>query len=108
MLVENARDILDALAQQGGGAMEAGRDLFDWGPFDRGAGEAPGDDYAPEITAKVRSQVFEALSYTPLHRDEILREIEAPTGLILDALLDLVLSGEAEEHSGGRFSLAAD
>ncbi|MCA8888005.1 MAG: DNA-processing protein DprA [Parvularculaceae bacterium] len=102
-LVENAQDILDALAQQGAGAMEAGRDLFDWG-----AGEAPGDDCAREIMAKVRSQVLEALSYTPLHRDEILREIETPTGLILDALLDLVLSGEAEEHSGGRFSLAAN
>ena len=31
-----------------------------------------------------------------------------PPGVVADTLLDLVLSGEALEHEGGRFSLAAD
>ena len=51
--------------------------------------------------------VLEALAFTPLHRDEIIREIDAPIGQVADALLDLVLSGEAEEHAGARFSLRA-
>ena len=55
-----------------------------------------------------REAVREQLSFTPMHRDEILREVGALPGLVADALLELVLSGEAEEHSGGRFSLKAD
>ncbi|MEQ8749888.1 MAG: hypothetical protein RIC52_08940, partial [Amphiplicatus sp.] len=75
--------------------------------------EPPSGDWSlkeddPAKLAALRARVLEALSYTPLHRDEILREVEAPAGAVIDALVDLVLSGEAEEHSGGRFALATD
>jgi DNA processing protein len=102
ILVENAQDILDVLAEQNRAVREPARDLFSWGAREDGA-----DDFSPDETARIRAQVKEALSFTPLHRDELLREIDIPAGAILDALLDLVLSGEAEEHPGGRFSLAA-
>jgi DNA processing protein len=98
-LVETASDILDALAGQLRRIEEPSRG--DWA-----AGES-GDPFGPAETVKARDLVFEALSYTPLHRDEILRAVDAPAGLVIDVLLDLVLAGEAEEHSGGRFSLRA-
>ncbi|MEE2692809.1 MAG: DNA-processing protein DprA [Pseudomonadota bacterium] len=94
-LVETAEDIIEALATPR-------RVAF--------AGPSGGDftlrEDDPAKLAAIRARVFEALSFTPLHRDEILREVEAPAGAVIDALVDLVLSGEAEEHSGGRFALA--
>jgi len=95
-LVETADDILDVLAQQNRMAREPAHDPFTWG------GDANPD--AKEV-ARIRDTVRELLSFTPAHRDEILREAEAPPALVIDALIDLVLAGEAEEHSGGRFSL---
>ncbi|MEX0645402.1 MAG: hypothetical protein WD076_08825, partial [Parvularculaceae bacterium] len=62
-------------------------------------------DADPAARAMVRAAVLEALSFTPLHRDEILREVDARPGVVADALMELVLAGEAEEHSGGRFAL---
>jgi DNA processing protein len=99
-LVESAQDILDALAQAHRGAREGKSPE----PFDWGGDMQPADEAA---LAAARASVLEALSFTPTHRDEILRAVDAPLGLVADALLDLVLSGEAEEHAGGYFSLAA-
>ncbi len=101
-LVERAEDVIEALAAQHHGVADKTRDLFDWS-----GGLKEPDAAAHDVTA-LRMRVLETLAFTPLHRDEILREIAAPPGLIADALLDLVLSGEAEEHDGGRFALAAN
>jgi DNA processing protein len=95
-LVETAEDILSVLAEQNRAAREPGRDLFSWN-----AAEEPG----AQDLAGLRASVRELLSFTPVHRDEILREAEAPPALVIDALIELVLAGEAEEHSGGRFAL---
>ncbi|MBB5519421.1 DNA-processing protein DprA [Amphiplicatus metriothermophilus] len=102
-LVETAEDILEVLAAQARGARETGPDdLFDWA---EGAGET---DEAPDAAPpELRAAVFELLSFTPLHRDEILRAAGAPPGLVADALLELVLAGEAEELPGGAFVRAA-
>ena len=100
-LVETAQDIIDALAGQSRGAAAGGRDFLNWAD---GMKEGEPD---PEKLASLRRQVLEILSFTPLHRDEILREADAPPGLVADTLLDLVLSGEAQEHEGGRFTLKA-
>lgn len=100
-LVENVEDVLDVLAMQNRGARETERPDY--------AGWTDQADVEPDADAveAVRAAVLEALSFTPAHRDEILRAAGAPAGLVADALLDLVLSGEAEEHPGGRFALAA-
>lgn len=98
ILAETAEDILQVLAEQNRGVGEGKKGYWE-GPF--------GEDISPAEAEAVRLAVKEALSFTPLHRDEILREIEAPPGIVADALLDLVLSGEADEHSGGRFALSA-
>lgn len=95
-LVESAADIIEALTS---------------GP--RRLAAAPPESETsfreddPARLAATRALVLEALSFSPLHRDEILREVSAPAGAVIDALVDLVLAGEAEEHSGGRFSLRA-
>jgi DNA processing protein len=101
ILIESAEDILQVLAEQNRGAREGEQpDFFDW------SGETNGEPDA-ELLKAVRAAVFEVLSFTAIHRDEILREVDAPASLVADALLDLVLAGEAEEHSGGRFLRAA-
>lgn len=99
-LVEKADDIIDALAGQLRRIEEPPR--ADW------AGGGPeADPFSPKQAAETRALLVEALSYTPIHRDEILRAVDAPPGLVIDVLLELVLAGAAEEHSGGRFSLRA-
>ncbi|NOX95740.1 MAG: DNA-protecting protein DprA [Alphaproteobacteria bacterium] len=100
-LVETAEDILGVLAAQNHGVRDGKHDLFEWAES--------ASDLEPDAatTASIRQQILELLSFTPQHRDELLREVDASPGLIADALLDLVLTGEASEHDGGRFSLAA-
>ena len=99
--VRNAADVLDALAAQMRGINDSGRDPFDW----TDAPEPAAPD--PAAAEALRAKILDLLSFAPLHRDDIIREADAPPGLTADVLLDLVLSGEAEEHPGGRFSRAA-
>lgn len=99
-LVEKAEDILDSLAAQHRGVKEGPRDLFDW------AGGRDDETHDEAALASLRRRILETLSFTPLHRDEILRETDAAPGAVADALLELVLCGEAEELEGGRFTLA--
>ena len=102
IMARNAEDILEALAAQTRGAREnEPRDLFNWDGADAGG------DMSEAERRKIRDAVFETLSFTPLHRDEILRETEAPAGHVIEALMELVLAGDAEEHNGGRFSLTS-
>lgn len=101
ILVERAEDVLDVLAQQERGVREDKDGLFAW--LEEGADREPD----PAAVVTLRRRILEILSFTPLHRDEILREADAPPGLVADALVELTLSGEAVEHEGGRFSLAA-
>jgi DNA processing protein len=93
LLVETADDILEGVARP-----PRRMTLFDPGQFEEDAEAA-----APQL----RARVLEALSFTPAHRDDFIRELGAPAGLVADALLDLVLSGRAEEHPGGMFALKA-
>lgn len=102
MLIETAQDVIDSL--QGATSMlrEPAGDLFDHA--DRNEGDRSEAD--PDALAAARREIMDLLSFTPIHRDMILREANAPPALTADALLDLVLSGKAEEHPGGRFSLS--
>ncbi|MEM9170956.1 MAG: DNA-processing protein DprA, partial [Pseudomonadota bacterium] len=100
--VERVDDILDVLAaQESRGLSASADDLFTWAAQER---STPDASDARATTGAVR----EALSFSPAHRDEILRAVDAPPGLVADALLTLVLAGEADEHPGGYFSRSAD
>ncbi|HNS85904.1 MAG TPA: DNA-processing protein DprA, partial [Parvularculaceae bacterium] len=98
-LTQSADDIIDVLAGQLRGAQEPPEEPAEW------IGEPQADPFSVEESKRVRAAVRELLGFTPVHRDEILRDIDAPASLVIDALVDLALADEAEEHSGGRFSL---
>ena len=63
---------------------------------------APGADVPPALLRAVR----EALSPTPVRVDEIVRAVDAPHRLVLAALAELELAGEAITHVGGTASRA--
>lgn len=48
------------------------------------------------------------MSYTPIHRDMLVRESGAGPAAVADALVDLVLAGQAAEMSGGLYVLGND
>ena len=100
-LTQNANDVVDQLRQSLRSISERDTDS-DW----RAATAALNSEFEESaLRATLREQVISLLSYTPIHRDEILRETNLPAGPVADALLDLVLSEDAIEHPGGAFSL---
>jgi len=99
-LTQSADDVIEALSGQLRGAQEPPEAHAEW------VAEPQADPFSLKETERVREAVRELLGFTPVHRDEILRDVDAPTSLVFDALLVLVLAGDVEEHSGGRFSLA--
>ncbi|GGD05242.1 DNA-processing protein DprA [Aquisalinus flavus] len=99
MLIENAQDVIDSLNEATNSLREPAGDLFD---------DVDAVEMDAGALASARREIIGLLSYTPVHRDILLREASGPPAIIADALLDLVLSGEAEEHTGGRFSLSCD
>lgn len=93
LLVQSADDILEGIAEPRS-------------PFAGAAPQFRFDEEGADLTPEFRTRLYEALSYTPVHRDDLIRDLDAPAGLVADALLDLLLAGEAEEHAGGRFARA--
>ncbi len=98
-LVECAEDILEVLAAQQRAVKEKDRDFFS------AANDARLSEPDELSRRSLRNQILEVMSFTPLHRDEILREVGAPAGFVADILLDLVLAGEICELAGGRYTL---
>lgn len=67
------------------------------------------DRYDPrkaDIPAALLRAVHEALSPTPMRVEEIARAVEAPHRMVLAALAELELAGEAVTHVGGTASRA--
>ncbi len=123
-LVQNADDIITALQGLAGGLRSTDRDnLFGWadkafgeesggqksGDKESGGEDVRGADAFPLTADKdLEARVLSLLSFTPIHSDDLLKEIDEPPGLIMDALLSLILAGKAEECDGGRFTLFTD
>lgn len=99
-LVESAEDVLDAIRAPIA-ARQAGASLRDG--FLESEGFSP--DAPRQSASDMRARVLELLGYAPTHRDDLLREIEAPAGVVIDSLIDLVLAGAVEECPGGKFAL---
>jgi DNA processing protein len=64
------------------------------------------DSHPTNVPPALLHAVREALSPTPMHIDEIVRAVDAPHRLVLAALAELELSGEAVTHVGGTASRA--
>jgi DNA processing protein len=92
-LIESADDVLHAMES-------IAPPSFDEPFADRYA--APGADVPPALLRAVR----EALSPTPTRVEEIVRVVDAPYRLVLAALAELELAGEAVTHVGGAASRA--
>ena len=98
VLVESAADIIDELSAPNRSVLRdwsASATLFD-GPVDE---DPPVEDLALRIKS--------LLSPAYVHRDEILKHVDASPGAVADALLELILKGEAEERYGGFFATPA-
>jgi len=93
-LIESGADVIDVLR----GSPLARAEEPDWRAYE----PAPVDEAALEAEAdRVREAVFELLSPTPTHRDEIIRCAGAPAPAVLAALVELELAGRASLSSGG-------
>jgi DNA processing protein len=64
------------------------------------------DPHLTEVPPALLRAVCEALSPTPVRVDEIVRAVDAPHHLVLAALAELELAGEAVTHVGGTASRA--
>lgn len=92
-LIESADDVLNAM--QG-----ISPPAFD---------EPSGDRFDPrdaDVPPALLRAVHEALSPTPMPVEEIVRAVDAPHRMVLAALAELELSGEARTHVGGMASRA--
>ena len=92
-LIESADDVLQAMQGISGPTFdEPFADRFDARHAD--------------VPAALLRAVREALSPTPMRIDEIVRAVDAPHRLVLAALAELELSGQAVTHVGGTASRA--
>jgi DNA processing protein len=95
VLAETADDILKAIAKRPV-MTEADLPLFMAEP----PALAPEDD-----TRKALAQVLELLSPAPITVDELIRECQFSTSIVLTVLLELELAGRIERHFGNKVSL---
>ena len=92
-LIENAEDVLAAMQGISGPTFDE--------PFSERF-----DAKDAAIPSALLRAVREALSPTPMRIDEIARAVDAPHRLVLAALAELELAGEAVTHVGGTASRA--
>jgi DNA processing protein len=71
--------------------------------FAPGCAEAQEEFLAPPIDfIRARRQVREALGHTPAAIDEIVRGVKLPVGVVMSALVDMEIAGEAELLPGNQ------
>ncbi|MEM9234091.1 MAG: DNA-processing protein DprA [Pseudomonadota bacterium] len=98
VLVRDAEDVITAL----GDPQDPPRgELF---AFE----EDPASPVESDKRESLETELKALLSPTPTHRDELLRASTATPAQFADIILDLILSGIAEELPGGMFALASD
>ena len=95
-LVGQASDVLDALANWDGPAMQ---------PLPLGFAEAPAPFEAPVDPAKARAQVLALLSADPAAVDDLIRRCQLSASTVMAVLLVLELEGVVETLPGHRVAL---
>ena len=96
-LVENANDVLDALAEGGRPVLSETRQRW---PSDA-ALTPPEDDEAP---ADARKSVAQLLGPSPVPVDLLVRQSRLTPAMVATILLELELAGRLERHPGNRVS----
>jgi DNA processing protein len=112
VLVESARDVLDALAGQlRRDPREAA--AFDFALGGRGPGHGWGDGAMAEepdeaTLARARAEVVELLGFAPVAVDEVIRQCQFSPAIVTLVLLELELAGRCERHPGNRVARLQD
>ena len=96
-LVENANDVLDALAEGGRPVLAECRQRW---PSDA-APAAPEEDQAP---ADARESLAQLLGASPVPVDLLVRQSRLTPAMVATILLELELAGRLERHPGNRVS----
>ncbi|MGM0422737.1 MAG: DNA-processing protein DprA [Pseudomonadota bacterium] len=103
-LVTGSRDVLNDLGSQRLFPLREGGNDTGWQgspvPIANAAAQCSDDQ-----RAECRSAILDCLSSTPVHCDEIIREIDGPPALVLAILLELELAGRVERHPGNRINI---
>ncbi|HEX3407730.1 MAG TPA: DNA-protecting protein DprA, partial [Caulobacteraceae bacterium] len=92
------------LIRQGAAVCEGPEDVLRAIEMISGFRAPPAPPYATaadEPPSELVERVWDLLSPTPVHVDELARQVSAPTGEVFAALVELSLAGRAELMSGG-------
>lgn len=101
-LIERSQDVLNCLEQARADALPT--NLFDPSQDFDGPAFDP-DRMAAEI-ADARAAILRVASYTPTHRDDLIRTAGLPVGIASAALLEMELNADILVEADGRVSLA--
>lgn len=99
-LIESAQDVLDCLETARADAMPTSlfdpSDSFDGAPFDSARSQAD--------IAHAKEALLQVASFTPTHKDDLIRSSGIPIGLAAAALLEMELNAEILVEADGRIS----
>jgi len=102
VLVENARDVLDALAD------ELRRDPEEAAPMAYATGTALPDALDTDELESARAAVLELLGPAPVALDDLIRECQLSPPVVATAVLELELAGRCQRHPGNRVALSQE
>ncbi|MGV6800787.1 MAG: DNA-processing protein DprA [bacterium] len=99
-LIQSAQNVIEGLQNISGQICEQEENAFSFeGVY----------DYAEDETdTDIIDLVFDLLSYTPIHRDILIRQTDHPPAAVINALMELVLSEKIEELDGGYYVRCPD
>lgn len=102
VLVETARDVLDALAD------ELRREPEEPAPMTYATGSALPDTLDTDKLESARAAVLELLGATPVAVDDLIRECQLSPPVVATAILELELAGRCQRHPGNRVALSQE
>lgn len=106
-LVENADDVLEALAPMlaapvgRAASARSGAQRRDVAPADGGAATTPGEEAGTDAA----EHLLALLGPTPVAVDELIRECQLSPAAVRAVLLEAELAGRVERHPGDRFTI---
>ena len=98
VLTEGIDDVTAALADMLFQPLDDHREAADFAPEPRPSADG-------EVIDKARQAITKSLGPTPVSVDEIIRQCQVTTSVVLTVLLELELAGRLDRHPGNQFSI---